>query len=490
MLRSVLVLGGANYGAMGLSLLISVILTRRLGAEAFGHLALLLMASQLFVLVVANWTQTGLVRFGAPEFTRTGSTSDTFWARMWLVAPLGLVAALAALAFRDPLVQYLAIPRWGLWLLFLHGGMLLANATFAGLFQAREQVRLYSISLLLEKAVLVTAVVLVPAAWVAQALTVLWIYIGSAAVAALWSVWMLGPRSLGRVHLDGRACREMFAYSLPLILSSWAGMFGTNWLNLIVIKQYRPVADVGAYSLATQLAGVVWQVAIVVSTVWLPRVSVMIAQGEEEQVRIISRRVVPYWVMGSSLLFCAVVLGIQPVVQIAFDPAFESAIPAVVILMGAGSALALFTAFSPIVSAYGSTWALTAVVFASAAVNLVMDFALIPAFGINGAAMATLLAYATSAGLVLWLAERRMRSRVVVLSALTAPVVLVCLAFFWVSGAWFYVVAIAAAALSVLALSRAFQLFRGAASGELGLAGIPALDTATAAPLRLFRGWL
>ena len=82
MFRSVLVLGSANYAAMGLSLLISITVTRRLGPAQFGRLALLLMASQIFVLVVANWTQTGLVRFGAQEFSTTGRTASTFWARM------------------------------------------------------------------------------------------------------------------------------------------------------------------------------------------------------------------------------------------------------------------------------------------------------------------------------------------------------------------------------------------------------------------------
>lgn len=490
MLRSVVVLSGANYGAMGLSLLISVTVTRRLGAEQFGRLALLLMASQVFVLVVANWTQTGLVRFGAREFSETGGTADTFWARMWLVSPLGLAGAVTMLFLREPLARYLGIPAWGTWVLLLHIGAAYTSATLGGVFQAREHMRLYSVSLLLEKAVLLAAVFLIPASWIHQGLTVLGLYVGSAVVASLWSLSRIGPRSLLPVRLNKRACRSMLSFSLPLMLSSWAGLFGTNWLDLIVIKWYWPVSDVGAYSLATQLAGVVQQVAIIVSTVWLPRVSVMIANGEDEQVRIISRRVFPYWLLGTSVLFCAVMLGMRPVVLTLFGPGFERAIPVLAILMLASSALALLTSFAPIASAYGSTWTLTSIYLAAAAVNVLMDFVLVPTYGINGAAVATVLAYGTAAALVLGLAQRRMGTRVIVLSVLSAPVLVVCLAFFWFAGVWFYVVAGAGGGLSVFGLSRAFGLFRGHAFAERLLSPIPAVDTGWARSSRAFRGWL
>lgn len=394
------------------------------------------------------------------------------------------------LVLREPLARYLGIPVWGTWVLLLHVGAAYTSATLGGVFQGREHMRPYSASLLLERVVLLSAVFLVPASWIHQGLTVLGLYIGSSVVASLWSLSRIGPRSLLPVRVNARACRTMLTFSLPLILSSWAGLFGANWLDLIVIKWYRPVSDVGAYSLATQLAGVVQQVAIVVSTVWLPRVSVMIANGEDEQVRTISRRVFPYWLLGTSVLFCAVILGMRPVVLLLFGPAFERAIPVLAILMLAGSALALFTSFAPIVTAYGSTWALTAICLGSAAVNVLMDFALVPFYGINGAAVATVLSYGTSAALVLVLAQRRMGCRVIVLSVLSAPVLLVCLAFFWLPGVWFYIVGGAAGGLGVFGLSRAFGLFRGPASGDPLLPPIPALDAGSARPLRAFMGWL
>src|SRR4051812_6855132 len=95
MFRNFLFVGAGNYAAMAVSLAINAVLTRRLGLEQFGHLALLLTASQVLALVAINWTHTALVRFGAQEFARSSSIARTFWARVWMVAPwLALIAAI------------------------------------------------------------------------------------------------------------------------------------------------------------------------------------------------------------------------------------------------------------------------------------------------------------------------------------------------------------------------------------------------------------
>src|SRR5205823_473882 len=123
----------------------------------------------------------------------------------------------------------------------------------------------------------------------------------------------------------------------------------------------------------------------------------------------------------------------------------------------------------------------------AAAINVLMDFVLVPAYGINGSALATVIAYGTGSALVLGLAQQRLGARVATLGLLTAPVVLVCLAFFGFGGLWFYAVAGTAALVTVVALSRAFGLFRGWTPADPF--ALAALETELAGP-RTFRGWL
>jgi O-antigen/teichoic acid export membrane protein len=275
---------------------------------------------------------------------------------------------------------------------------------------------------------------------------------------ALWGVTKLG-RALYPVPFDRDLYRRIAAFSMPLLLSSWAGLFGTNWFDILILKRYRPLTDVGIYSLGTVLAAVVQQVTIIFSTLLLPQLSVMVGQGETAKIRLLVRRFLPYWFLATSVLFSLVVLAARPVVPLVFGAAFLPAASVLAVLMLAACALALFNALSPLMAAFGSTWALTGVALASGVVNVAMDFLLIPRYGIVGAAAATVVSYGTSAILVLSYAQRRLGENVFRVAWLVLPVALVSSGFFLLDPLRFYLVAVPAAALSVAWLMHHFRMF-------------------------------
>jgi len=133
----------------------------------------------------------------------------------------------------------------------------------------------------------------------------------------------------------------------------------------------------------------------------------------------------------------------------------------------------LFNACAPLVTAYGSTWTLTGICLLSALANVVLDLALIPRFGVVGSAAATVLAYGTSAMLVLLLVQRRIGGRVLRLAWLGAPVLVTCLCYMSLDGLWFYAGASIAAAGCVLALASIFRLFHTEDLAFLKELGLP-----------------
>jgi O-antigen/teichoic acid export membrane protein len=460
LLRNFLALGIGNYGAMAVALGINAVLTRRLGVEQFGRLALLLMVSQLLSLVTSNWTQVGLVRFGAREFASTGSIAETVWTRVWVAGPWALAGLTALVALRGPLAAYLGVPSWAVWILLAHFSATFVLSTAGAVFQAQNNMRAYGAVLFFDKAALGASVLLVPLSWLHEPQNVLALYAASSGLVAVGAVLSLGVRSFRPIGFNAAAYRNMLRFSLPLILSSWAGLFGTNWFDLVLIKRYRPLSEVGWYSLGTLLAGVVQQVTIIFSTLLLPQFSILVAD-EDPKIRTLVGRILPYWFLAMSVLCSLILLSADAVVPLVFGRAFEPSVPVLGILMVATFALALFNAFSPLLSAFGATWALTAICLASGAVNVAMDLALIPRFGINGAAWATVLAYATSALLGLAFAEARLNVRALHLALLALPVGLVCAAFLSMDGVGFLLTAIPAGAISVYWLVRRFELFRG-----------------------------
>jgi O-antigen/teichoic acid export membrane protein len=460
-LHNFFALGVSNYAAMGVALVINAILARRLGVEQFGRLALLLTTSQVVALLVSNWTHVAVVRFGAVEFSGTGSVAETFWTRIWIVTPWALAAAVLLLAGGDRLAGYLTVTRAGLLVVWLHFAATLGLATVGAIFQAKQEMYRYGAALFLDKAVMACFLLLLPAAWISTPLVVLSAYAASSALVTLGGLLRLGKTSLTPIAFHSQAYRDMWAFSSPLILSSWAGLFGTSWFDFVILKWYRPLNELGWYSLGTLLAGVLQQISIVFSTLLLPQFSVMVANGEIEKIASLVKRLLPYWFLGTSVLFSVALLAAAWLVPLVFGQQFAPSVAVLAILMVGACALALFNAFSSLVSALGSTWVLTGICIASGAVNVVMDLLLIPSYGVRGAATATVLSYVTAAGLVLAFVQTRLQANVMSLALLGLPVLITCAAFWQLTGAWLYSVATLTAAASVYLLIRKFELFRG-----------------------------
>jgi O-antigen/teichoic acid export membrane protein len=450
-----------NYGAMGLMFVISAILTRRLGVEHFGGLALLMMGSQVLSLFASNWTHVGFIGFGSREFVAAGTITETLWARNLIVAPWAVAGAVVLVVFREFLSGYLDIPVWGLSIVFAHFLAVYALTTLGSVFQAREDMRRYGTALFLDKAVMLALIGLLPADWIGTPPRVMVAYALSSLAVCGWCVHVVGWRAVRPTRVDPAAYQRIWRFSLPLIFSAWSGILGTNWFDYIVIRRYLPLTDLGTYALASQLNGVIQQVTIIFSTLLLPRLNVMVQEGDEDGIRVFVVRFLPYWFLGTSVLFSAALLAADVLVPVVFGEAFDGSVRPLAILILATGAMTLFNAFTPLLSAYGLTWHIARIIGVAAVVNVVMDFALIPSFGIEGAATATVLTYGISAALVLALIGQRLGGGIGVfqLCILSAPLVAVSASYLLLEGVTFYVVALAGAAISTYGLFRSYGLF-------------------------------
>lgn len=458
--RSFLALGAGNYGAMVVALGTNALLARRLGAEQFGHLALLLMASQVLLLTAVNWSHAGFVRFGAREFASRAAVTETLWARLGIVWPVAALGLAGIVVFRQPLAAYLGIPPVAVWLLLVHFVAIAALSVVGAIFQARDQMARYGASLFLDKTAMLLCVVALPAAWTGTALNAVMCLAASSLAVSIWGVLVVGVRELRPVWPARAAYRSMLQFSLPLALTSWAGLFGTSWFDLVVLKWYVPLAGIGMYSLASQLAGVVQQITVIFATLLLPELSVMVVQGQHDRIRMMMERVLPYWLLATSVLFTLVLLGARAGLPLVFGPSYAGAAPVLALLMVASGALALFNSCTSLVGAFGSTWVLTGISVASIAVNVVGNLVLIPRFGITGSAMSTVLAYLMGGVLILAFVQYRLGGKILRLAWLGTPVLVGYVCFTVFDDVWFYPAAVGLATLNVVTLVMAFRLFR------------------------------
>jgi len=473
--RNFLGVSAGNYGAIGLSFALNVVLTWRLGAEQFGRLALLIMAVQVLASVIFNWTHTGLIRFGAQEFAKSGSVAESFWSRMVVISPWLLAATLGLAAVQDWASAYFGVSVAGIWLVFGYFFLSSLLLSFGGVFQACQQMDRYAVTLFLDKAGALVGVLLLPASYAQDPVAVVGCYAASSLLVSAWAIAKLG-RLLAPAHASRAAIGSMWTFSIPLIVSTWVGLIGTQWINYAIIKYYLSFSDLGLYSLASQVAGVAQQVTIISSSLLLPHFAVLVSRRQQEEIRRQVERVVPYGLLGFALLLSVGVLAAKVGLPLVFGPSFTGAVQPLILLLVASMGLALFNTFMPLISAYGETWVLTGITLASALVNLAGTLLLVPSYGINGAALATVLTYGSAAAFMLAVVQRRLGLPILRFAALGLPVVVVALCGALLDDLLgFYLAGLAGLVVSTYVLVVTFGLFGRGDMAELARMDMPVL---------------
>jgi O-antigen/teichoic acid export membrane protein len=121
--------------------------------------------------------------------------------------------------------------------------------------------------------------------------------------------------------------------------------------------------------------------------------------------------------------------------------------------------LAIFNSVNPILIASGRTWAVSIGVLASVGTNVALDAALVPIFGIVGAAMSTLAAYSVSALATLFIARAALGLRVISYPLFLLPVGSAYLILKAVEGVGGIVLTVIVTLVWSVILVRVFSLF-------------------------------
>jgi len=362
---------------------------------AYGRFALFFMLLEV-VSHFVNWPNMGLVRFGREELAHEERLGDTFCARM--VIFLGCIVLVGVLLFASsaPLASYLALdlPVHRLLLAYvaLNGFVLLAQGVFqtAGDFgaYASTQAGVKILNLIFLLALFVPQVVR------ATPGRVLLTHIGSFSIVAMGSLIALPWRKIWPARPNLRTMARVAAYSWPLLPAGLSALV-VNWIDFVVIRRVAGDAAVGVYAVAYQPVVVLIALNVALMSAVQPLlVSLVLARRRDALVwyQTDALRQVG-WALGmlGVILSLAAEL-IPPVVGGRYAAAVE---PCQVLM--AGVAFYMFSGFqSAYAKALDKVRSVLLVGVVLAGLNTVLDLALVPRFGISGAAVATTAAYAMS----------------------------------------------------------------------------------------------
>jgi O-antigen/teichoic acid export membrane protein len=402
---AVYAIGNVAVKASGLILAPLYLNTDLLPREAYGHLVLLEAAAQITIPIAGMGMATGMLKFmseaeedPAIPFTTlllTLAAAIVAFAILWVSA-----GPLAAFLLDDPARTLL--PR----MMAAYAALKVVSTVPYMLLRVRERAGWYAASTAAEWAILVGGVYYLLGVREMSLDGVLVAYVTSAGAGAAVMTGFMLSRIPWR--FEGRLVRNLLRFGIPLVLSSFAGLF-LNVGDRFILKLFTDAEVVGIYGWAARLGGVINM--LIVQSFQLAFLVIglkTVGTGDRSLHRRTFRHYTIWtgWaVLGLSLLAYDLTLMLVQVFDV--DPHYLDAhtmvLPVALGFMGYG----LYIVVNNVLYATEMTHVISINVVIAAITNAVLNVLMIPSLGAYGAALATALSYALLAGLSAWIAERR-----------------------------------------------------------------------------------
>jgi antigen flippase len=191
-----------------------------------------------------------------------------------------------------------------------------------------------------------------------------------------------------RPVLDAALLREMLPYGARAYLACLLA-FMVIRSDMLLVNYFLGPAATGVYSIAAQIADTLLLVPVTIGMILLPRV----ASERQEQRRAVTARVLRHTVLLMACLCAGAALLVVPVVRLLYGPRFEGAIGATWCLLPGVFALGLNGVLMNHFAAEGLPKVTTLAPLLGLVLNVALNLAVVPRFGIQGAAATSSGAY-------------------------------------------------------------------------------------------------
>jgi O-antigen/teichoic acid export membrane protein len=383
----------AIYGLGGLvSRLIAVFLlpvyTVYLGTVGFGRIETIVALTTVLTIVLRLGITSAFFRFyfdSEDEARRTLVVRTAFWFTMGM-ATLGLVLGFA---FATQLSDWLNLgDPWLVRAGFIGLWAQMNYAQITSVFRVEERPVQFAVASVANVVITVVATILLVVVAREGALgAVIGNFIGTLAV---YVVLLAYRRYQLGFQFDRRLLRAMNRFGLPLVPAALA-LWVINLIDRLFINAYKGQAEVGIYSLANRISSLIVFILAAFQLAW-PAFAYSIRDES------VAKRTYSYVLTYLLFVTCWMSLALGALAPwivelLAPHGNFERSAEAVPVLCFATAA---YSGYSVLAIGIGRTrqtqlnWVVTG---SAALVNIALNFALIPLYGMMGAAVSTLVAY-------------------------------------------------------------------------------------------------
>lgn len=397
--------GLANFGIRALNFLLLPVYTRYLAPTDYGMITLAETLAAFLALIFSLGFDTSIQRLYFQHLGETEALNSYLGSALKFALAMTALAAVLAFTVGAPLLHATA-PRFDVPYRYVAWAITTAIAAqflqyVLILYQSQGRARSYAVlsvvSFVLTAGFALSLVVLAGRGASGMLLGKLAASIIGFAI-AIAIVWK--PLQ-ARFHWQ--YVRETLAVGVPLVPHQlMAG--GLMAADRFILSHYRDLRDVGLYAIAYTFGGVMSLVTMSLSQAWAPVYYDLARQGEEGR-RALGRICSELTVVLSAIA-CLGALIAQDFIAHFLDGRYAAAGRVVPWIIGAYLAHSIFTVFSLAVMQAKRTRWLMGVSFVALTLNTVLNFALIPRWGMYGAAYATAAAYVIEAVVMYGVSQR------------------------------------------------------------------------------------
>jgi O-antigen/teichoic acid export membrane protein len=259
--------------------------------------------------------------------------------------------------------------------------------------------------------------------------------------------------------------KTWFKYGIPLIptgLSLWIITFSDRY----VISYVLGISFVGIYSAAYMIGFSFYMLIELINFVLVPTASKLYDEGEFSEVQEYLSYVLKFFLLIAIPAVVGLTIFSREILALVTTPAIAEVAWKVLPIIATCTLLAgIGDIFDKTLRLKKKTTKIGIVITAAAIINLLLNFTLIPEFGILGAAIATIIAYGLSASLMIFFSTREFKFKVdtkTIIKIVLASAVMALIGFLWnpvtVISLVLCILACIAAYFLILYLLRVFSL--------------------------------
>jgi len=195
-----------------------------------------------------------------------------------------------------------------------------------------------------------------------------------------------------RIRVSGQRFRELLKFGMPLV-PAFAMLFILQHANKYILQWFSGIEAVGVYNIGFNIGLAMSLLVSALQSAWLPYF--MSFTERRDEARILFGRILTYYVFGFGAISLLFFIYAKPIIMIMTQPAFYEAYKVVGLSAGACFISGVFYILLPGIYFAKDVRYVTVIQTISAGIAVVLNFVLIPMYGLFGAAMALIFGFVT-----------------------------------------------------------------------------------------------